>query len=207
MAKGKGKNPNYWRNKIKKERQQPKARFRGRVRSKGESRTRTKYKAPQKGQKWTNRVGSSKAYSKAKTKPVPKVRTNQNRFQSYSKFKAKSLPARRPTISRQSSRLKNRITASKPITKPVANKNSLQLLKNRSTVVKSTKPNPSTQKPSAGAAKLKSIAMKNMPAKSPTKSVATPSKGAALLKKSASKIVNQPKPAKKAKQPVIRRGR
>ncbi|MCO6490863.1 MAG: hypothetical protein J5I98_20765 [Phaeodactylibacter sp.] len=218
MAKGKGngngKNRNYWRNKIKNERQQPKARFKGRLRSKGESRIRSKSSPPAKGKKWADKITSERrapvkvsprgkkwakevknqrkpsAKIQVKKSPVPATKNVIKPAKANRAFKPRQTPVAKPLQARRAAPIKNKITPVRRISQPVVNKNAVNLLKQRQAVVKAPSRNANPKKAAPKAPKLRSAALKNQPAKAPMKAKVAPSKGVAKLKSAA--VKNQP---------------
>ena len=200
---GNGKNKNYWRNKIKNEKQQPKARFRGRVKSKGEQKKSAKSAPPQKGKKWSAKIkaerGAPARAMAIKSSKSPKI-NSKKRFKGKSANVPKLSNSKRtytPPKRKKSSRIVQMRSKSIPRSKNIKN--------SKSNIVKAPKP---ASAPS-GISKLRSASLKNMPAKAPAKAKATPvkPKGISTFKKNTARVANQPKPVKKVRQPVIKRGR
>lgn len=218
MSKKKGGN-NYWRNRIKAEKNQNK-RSRERLRSKGETATKKRSSgkiAPKTGS-WASKIRAEKGRSSTaknwraqvnasvkkrakKSIPNKKLATLKNNIRR-SRINAQikgSKVFNKPAISR-SSNLRN-VKPVQRVRQPVSNKKAISLMKKGVTVDISRNSKGKLKIRDTGVSKIKQAIMKAPPVKSPVKKQVTPSKGASLLKSKLTKPAISKAPQKSAGAP------
>lgn len=209
-GKGNGKSGNFWRNKIKKERKQPNAKFRSRERSKGKTGTRLKSNPSSKGQRWASQIKKeARRPTKIQIKKAPRlaVKSAVKGIKANRTFKARQSPSVKPAIRRRPTKLKNKIISVKRDSNPTSAKKIQNLKKTAPAVAKTTRQDNRPSVSNKGISKLKSSTPKAKPVQAPAQTKKTSVKGVSLIKAGASKIAPPAKNVKRVKQPVIRRGR
>ena len=164
---GKGRNHYYWRNKIKNERQPPKAKFRARLKSKGEGRVRGGFTPRKPGEKWTQMIKNRNGFyrkAQAKQYPSPGVGKPKNRVVNKTLKPSKSPISKTP----KSYKIKNKIIPVKRISQPIASKQEISLFRKQA-VLKTPRKGKLAIPPTQGVSKLRNAAQKPQPVKAPEK--------------------------------------